>query len=373
MRVLMVSKALVVGAYQRKLEELARLPGIELVAVVPPMWREGAHRAYLERAHTSGYEMVAAPVALNGKFHLHYYPTLGRLLTHYKPQILHMDEEPYNLATWHALRLGEAAKSRSLFFTWQNLERHYPWPFRGFELVNYRRARHAIAGNRTAVQVLRNKGYGGPISVIPQFGVDPSLFIPAGEDETRPENRSLTIGYAGRLVREKGLDVLLHACAIARLPSWRLLVRGDGPMRPQLEALAHQLDISAQVQFLGKMPSTEMAAFYRSLDIFVLPSLTRPNWAEQFARVLIEAMACAVPILGSGSGEIPDVLGDGGLVFPEGDACALAELLHKMALDRAEREKLGKQGRARVLGRFTQQHIAAATADVYRSMLEARI
>jgi hypothetical protein len=108
MRVVMVSKALVVGAYQRKLEELARLGEIELTAVVPPEWRDRRSHVKLERAHTTGYELVVAPLLFAGQYHLHFYPTLGAILKRARPDIVHMDEEPYNLATWHGLRLAEA-------------------------------------------------------------------------------------------------------------------------------------------------------------------------------------------------------------------------------------------------------------------------
>ena len=193
MRVVMVSKALAVGAYQRKLEEIARLPGVELTAIVPSEWRDRRGRVTLERAHVTGYELIAAPLRLNGQYHLHFYPTLGRLLKQLRPDILHMDEEPYNLATWHALRTGQAAGARSLFFTWQNLNRRYPWPFRAFEVANYRRAAYAIAGNRAAVDVLRAKGYRGPVAVIPQFGVDPgfSLRRLKTKDE-RPKTKTIS-------------------------------------------------------------------------------------------------------------------------------------------------------------------------------------
>ena len=85
MRVVMVSKALVIGAYQRKLEELACQPGVELTAVVPPYWREGRSLFRLDHAYTSGYELIVAPLAFNGQFHLHFYPTLGRLLRQRRP------------------------------------------------------------------------------------------------------------------------------------------------------------------------------------------------------------------------------------------------------------------------------------------------
>ena len=176
-----MSKALVVGAYQRKLEELARQPGIELTVVVPEGWREGLFgpTTRLERAHTSGYDLVVAPLASTGSFTSTSTPPCPRLLSR--------NCAPTS-CTWTKSRTtwrpglpsasGRPARDRALFFTWQNLERHYPWPFRHFELANYRRARYAIAGNPTAVEVLRAKGYAGPVEVIPQFGVDPGAFSP---------------------------------------------------------------------------------------------------------------------------------------------------------------------------------------------------
>jgi glycosyltransferase involved in cell wall biosynthesis len=365
----LVSKALVVGAYQRKLEELARQPGIELTAIVPERWCDGLYgpATRLERVHTTGYDLVGVPLRLNGQFHLHYYPTLPRLLAQLRPDVLHMDEEPYNLATWHALRAAARLRGKSLFFTWQNLNRSYPWPFRHFEQANYRRASHAIAGNPTAEAVLRSKGYGGPVSVVAQFGVDPVLFSPLTQTESI-KRQSAVLGYAGRLVPEKGVHVLLAACARLKGVDWRLHIIGDGPERHHLERLAAELCISDQVAFLGRVPSTEAPQHYRQLDLLVLPSLSRPNWVEQFGRVLIEAMACGVPVVGSASGEIPWVIGDAGVLFPEADVGALAGVLQELIADRERRTKLAAAGRARVLANFTQQQIAEATAAIYAAI-----
>ena len=168
---------------------------------------------------------------------------------------------------------------------------------------------------------------------------------------------------------EKGVDVLLRACAA--LPpalDWMLHLLGDGPERGRLADAARELGIDGQVRFLGRVPSTQAAQFYRTLDVLVLPSLSRPNWVEQFGRVLTEAMACGVPVVGSRSGEIPWVIGDAGRVFPEGDAGALADILAELASDPVQRSALAAAGRARVLAHFTQAQVAAATAAVYREM-----
>ncbi len=370
----MISKALVVGAYQRKLEELAKLPDIELIAIVPPAWRDRRGRVMLERAHVRGYELLVAPIAFAGSYHLHFYPTLGRILRRLRPDIVHMDEEPYNTATWQGLRLAEALSARGLFFTWQNLNRRYPWPFRHFEQANYRRARWAIAGNRAAADVLVAKGYRGPITVIPQFGVDPELFAPAADMSLRDDAASAAfrIGYAGGLIPEKGVDLLLRACAALPDRRWQLTILGDGPERGRLGELAGRLGIAGQVTFAGPRPSTQMPAAYRAFDVLVLPSVSRPNWIEQFGRVLVEAMACGVPVIGSSCGEIPNVIGEAGLIFPEGDVPALRDALARVMADEALRRDLAAAGRARALAHFTQAQVAAATYGVYRALIAQR-
>jgi glycosyltransferase involved in cell wall biosynthesis len=151
--------------------------------------------------------------------------------------------------------------------------------------------------------------------------------------------------------------------------NWTLLILGDGPDRPRLMALADHLKIADRVQFLGHRPSTETPAFYRKLDLLVLPSVSRPNWIEQFGRVLVEAMACGVPVVGSDCGELPNVIGDAGLVFPERDALALRAAIESLAADPARRAELAARGRARVLDRFTQAQVAAATYRVYQEMM----
>ncbi len=174
MRILMLSKALVVGAYQKKLEELALEPGVELTAVVPPYWQEGRHRTMLERAHTHGYELAVLPMALNGHYHLHFYPGLGKVVQRIRPDLFHIDEEPYNLATLQAMYVGRRAGARCVFFTWQNIYRAHT--FNLLERYNLTHAAAAIAGNRAAAEILRRKGFSKSIEVIPQFGVDPAVF-----------------------------------------------------------------------------------------------------------------------------------------------------------------------------------------------------
>jgi glycosyltransferase involved in cell wall biosynthesis len=382
----MISKACVVGAYQRKLEELAASGEMELMVVVPPYWQEESRRIVLERLHTQGYQLVVEPVRFNGRFHAFHFPTLGRRMRDFRPDIVHVDEEPYNLATAHAVWLASRMGARTLFFSWQNLYRRYPPPFKWLESYCYRTASRGVAGSSEVAEVLRRKGFARPIEVIPQFGVDPDFFRPLpkrGSADVEAEVKSppethypspithhspFRIGYVGRLVEQKGILDLIEAAA--RLSgSWQLVLVGAGPLRPRIEALAKGLGVAGRLEILAGLPSARMPEVIGSLDVLVLPSRTRSNWKEQFGRVLVEAMACQVPVVGSDSGEIPRVIGDAGLVFPEGEVGALVAHLEALRADPALRRELGERGRARSLAHFTHARIARQTYEAYRSML----
>ncbi len=366
MRILMVSKACLVGAYQTKLEAMAAHEDVELTVVVPPVWQDPAGDVHLERSHTRGYQLLVDPLRFNGHYHLHYYPRLSQRIEEVRPDILHMDEEPYNLATWLGVRKARSAGLKSLFFSWQNIRRDYPWPFSRFERQVLNGVDYAIVGNADSAAIWPAKGYQGPIKVIPQFGIDPDLFQPPPD---RDSGRAFVIGSAGRrLVREKGIDVLLKAAA--GLPGiWRLQIAGDGPERVALEALAAELGIGERVHFDGIIPSDQIPAYLGQLDVLVMPSRTLPNWKEQFGRTLVEAMACGAVVVGADSGEIPHVIGDAGLIFPEDDVDALRQRLQALMTGQTPPEPLRHAGRQRVLANYTQQRIADQTVAVYREML----
>lgn len=360
MKVVMVSKVLVVGAYQRKAEEIAKL-GVELTVLTPPYWEDSRGRQEIERIHTRGYTLRTIPTVFNGRFHTHFYPTLLHEISTLQPDLLHMDEEPYNFATWLALRAARWRDVPALFFAWQNIPKNYPPPFLFFEKDVYKIAAAAIAGNQAAHDVLRAKGYDDEIVQIPQFGVDPTHFQPS---PTRGQSERLRIGYAGGLLHEKGIDLLL--CACAKLSGdWSLSLIGTGDQQYKLEQLARSLGIEARVEFVGRVGSTQMPQIYQQMDLLVLPSRTLPGWKEQFGRVLIEAMASEVVVIGSDSGEIPNVIGDAGLIFAEERVDQLHAHLQQLIDQPAVRQRLAKAGRQRVLANFSMQQIAEQTVDFY--------
>ncbi len=373
MKILMVSKALIAGIQQRKLEELAALPGVEkLTVVVPPYWIEGrVGRTELEKKYTKGYELIVEPMLLNGHHHTHFYPGLAKRLKAAKPDLVHADDESFNLATFEAIWLARRQGAAAVFYNYANIYRNYPPPFSFFEKYNFRHAAAALACNREAAQILRQRGYSKPIEICPQFGVDLALTHrqTPPPDFARPD--LFTIGYFGRLVPEKGLDTLIDACGKLK-GDWRLVFVGQGQSQATLQAQVQRLGLESRVSFRPMVPSTQVAAYMSGLDTFVLPSVTTSNWKEQFGRVLVEAMACVVPVVGSSSGEIPNVIGEAGLVFPEKDTLALAAHLQRLLDDQELRRVLAAKGLARVRENYTQQEIARRHLKLYRLALESK-
>ncbi len=368
MRVLMISKTFVASTSQRKLEELAKCPGVELTLMTPAYWQsDDGSKQILEPLYTNGYRMIITPMVFNGHFHIYYYPQLHKIVREVRPEILHIDEEPYNYATFQAMRLAHRQKIPALFVAWQNIYRDYPPPFLQIEQYNYRYAHLALAGNLDVAEVLKRKGFRGPIHILP-LSVDPQIYRRTEPRTPRTTDAPFTIGYVGRLVEPKGLTLLVEA--LPGLPEFcRVVFTGHGPMKSELEELATRLGVANRVTFKDAVPPQDVPHEMQQMDVFVLPSLTRPNWMEQFGRVLIEAMACETPVIGSSSGEIPRVINDAGLIFEEGNVQELSACIRRLLDDPELYAQLAIKGRQRVVEHYTQERIAQQIYEAYQAMM----
>lgn len=171
-----------------------------------------------------------------------------------------------------------------------------------------------------------------------------------------------TVGFAGRIVEEKGWRVLARA-----LPAGaRLVFAGDGPQRGELESLAAA---DERIEFLGLLPKHELWSFYAALDCLAVPSLTTPRWKEQSASTLVDGLAMGLPIVASDSGGIADIMGPAGLLVPEGDAAALSDALVRLRDDEALRGRLGELGRER----FRREFAIPAYADKIATALSLHL
>lgn len=378
MRVLLIARYRD-ATMQRKVQYLADAPDVELCHILPAHWRDDLLDVHQTSAQ-GRYSQIALPML--GKPsdpHRAFYRTLTFHLRHFQPDIIHAEEEPDSLS---ALQIAWARRiwqprARLLLHTWQNLDRPKSGAVRWVIRQTLRAAHLIFCANHEAAALLRRYGFQGETPVIPAIGVDTEIFRPCSANQStgRTDGAAapFTIGYIGRLVAEKGIDVLLRAVAAARTRcadhSLHLHLIGEGPQRQELQELAAKLGVASQVKFLGAQPPIRVAKLLCDFDVMALPSRTTLVWKEQLGRVLLEAMACGVPVIGSDSGAIPEVIDDAGLVVPEGDVDTLAAAIVQLVTSPELRQDLSKRGRIRAEAHYSQRHLADETLAVYRQVV----
>ena len=357
--------------YQTLPREVAIQSGAEVKILVPPYWKElwSGGKAPLEKTSDPAYDTSIGDIVFTGNLHFAVFRnTLAGLIKTFQPDIIDLEDEPFNAGSYQMLwyRKRFAPQSKVVLHASQHQFKHYPPPFNWMERYVLKRAEAILVRNEMARQVLLQKGYAGKLKVV-THGVDISVFKPLDLAEKRrqlnPENKPVC-GFIGALEPHKGVIHLLEAVTGLNC---RTIIVGDGSEKSRLQKAAAEMD--ADVLFLPPASHSEVAELMNCMDVFVLPSLTRPNWIEKFGRVLIEAMACGCAMLGSDCGEIPNVIGNGGLIFREGDSADLRKKLSQLLNDPQLRQTLAENGKARVEQQYTWQAVAAETLDVYQQLL----
>jgi glycosyltransferase involved in cell wall biosynthesis len=361
---------------QPKAELLGRIPGVELRVVIPHRWN---HYGRDDRPGEpppvgAGFDCDMLRVYFRWikpvGWYLHWYPRLADTIREFQPHVIDLWEEPWGAVSAQTvwLRNRLCPKARIITETEQNICKLLPFPFERFRSYTLRNADYAVARNREAAEVMRTKGFRGPVEVVPN-AVDPDLFHPLSERDRDAARRELGFdgfiaGYIGRLVPEKGLPDMIDALVHCP-PSVRMLFLGNGPTRDELQRRAAAAGVLDRVIFLAAKPLHELPRIMSAIDALVLPSHTTPQWKEQFGRVIIEAHSCHTPVVGSDSGAIPDVVDKGGLIFPEGNFKALAAALARLAADPSEARRLGNIGREQVERSYTWRRVAERMAAIY--------
>ena len=365
MKILLVSKAMTVVSTLSKARLLSKW--VDLTIVTPQNWP-----TYVEEKNEEdeSYKHYRLKVGFEGRNHFHFYWGLTRVVDDVQPDLIHIDEEHYSFVTFQVNVIAKKRKIKTLCFTWQNIYKRYPFPFSYFERYNLNTCEQILIGNNEAGEVLLRKGFKKPMPYIPQFGVDRDIFFEKHSDKQRfgIESDKFIVGYVGRIVEEKGISTLIHA--IAKVKDAQLCIAGTGPYMDVLKHQILKLGIVDRVSILGGYSSTEIAEFISCCDCIALPSLTRENWKEQFGRILVEAMACGVPVIGSNSGEIPKVIGEAGVVFNEQDFNQCAAAIEKIRTDLTFADRIVKEGLKKVDNLFTQDVIVKKTVDVYKNILK---
>jgi glycosyltransferase involved in cell wall biosynthesis len=367
-RALIISRVYADPAARGKLRALAGL-GATIAAAVPDRW---VPAGLVQQQQTTwgdegGVRTVPVPIrgsALPTANPFWHGGTVRGLLTDFRPELLQIEEEPWTNGAAALARVARRLKIPYVLLTRESL------PVTRSTLATLRRNR-ALAGAAGLISVnelagrLALRGHASlPHRTIPQLGVA----LPLSAD--RVPHTGLSIGFVGRLIPEKGLDLLFRA-AVKLVGRWTITVVGTGPAQEELEALAERLGIAGRVTWRGALPRTAVDEVWPRLDVVVVPSRTTPRWLEATPRAALDAMAHGLAVIGSAAGALPETIADAGVVVPEEDVGALSDILQRLHDDPAEHQRLGAAGRRRVMERYTDTAIGERTLGFWRDLLRA--
>ncbi|MEM9805281.1 MAG: hormogonium polysaccharide biosynthesis glycosyltransferase HpsO [Cyanobacteria bacterium P01_D01_bin.56] len=387
MKVLVASHSYIVELNCEKLRTLAHM-GHDVTVVVPKRWNPGGVQNKIvepEPRQDGSFRVVPiANFSQNNQGLLSFGWGIVDLLRTFKPDIIQVEQGSKSIGYAELITLNRllGGNAKNLFFTWWNLPYDLKFPLSLLEAYNLHNTDGLVVGNQDGADILKQRGYHGPVRVMPQLGVDEHLFSPQAQPQLKqqlsiPEN-DFVVGFVGRFVPEKGLTTLFKALATLLHLPWTLVLLGRGPLKEDLKKQADTLGISERIRWIESVPHDVVPDYINLMDTLVLPSettyefktLTSVGWKEQFGHVLIEAMACQVPVIGSDSGEIPHVIGDSGLVFPEGNHEALAERLAQVIKQPEQQQIFAKKGYERAMKQYTNKALATELLAFYQELLD---
>ncbi|NVM04907.1 MAG: glycosyltransferase family 4 protein [Candidatus Helarchaeota archaeon] len=377
MNILVIDKNAIIPEYQKKWELLADYDDVNLILLVPDHWRENYSDIYLEKNRSSKLNIISGKVIFPGYENRgFYYTSLVKAIRRSKPDIIHLLEEPYSLFSLQTIALKKllAKKARVIFFTSDNLSYNYKFPYRfsfflkRIEIFTFKNLDYALCVNEEVKNILRLKEFNKPAKILPHC-FDFSLFkkTDPGKLKDELELKGTVIGFIGRIIREKGLNTLLKACS-ELTEEFTLLIIGRGNYKSELIKLSKELSITERIRFIDVVKYEKVPKYLGLMNIFVLPSVTTERWKEQFGRVIIEAMACEVPIIGSSSGAIPEVIGEYGLIFRENDYIDLKNKILILMKNREYRNRLIELG-INYVKNFSVEKFAKKVYAIYRELL----
>jgi len=353
--------------------ELQSVHGFEVSVITPREWREQFGHVVCD-PESSSLRVIPSPVLFMGKTHRVVYGALASAMRSLQPDLLWVNSEPEGFAALQAALLCSLRSNAPglVFETWRNIpygEPGVPFPVRwswlckAIESFVLSRSAHGVTHSPGGSAIFHARGFDRILEVPPW--VDQRVFSPPDGVTAPARERSsgFTVGFVGRFVPEKGVLVLLDAVEASGVQT-DVVLMGDGPQRAWIESHAASMGPSSRVSILPPRPHPDVAKVMRTLDVLVLPSVERPGWSEQFGRVIIEAMACGVPVVGSSSGAIPKVIGGAGILFPSGNVADLAATLSRLHEHPDERLRLSAAGLERVAAEYSVAPVARKYADL---------
>jgi glycosyltransferase involved in cell wall biosynthesis len=375
LRILALETIAVEEARRSAYRALSQIAGCEVHLMVPAAWQEQGEITRAEPEPDPRVHLHISKTWFGYRQHRVLYRALRKVLNEVQPDILYADTEPENYTAAQCRLALDAVSPRTRLALVSS--RNLDYPTIGFPYkfaVSHRWCDSLVLRRPVDIMFVRPRStlhmldrYATRVVHLPH-PVDNTLFSPDAVPAFPATGGIQTVGYIGRLAENKGVRILIES--IVRMPeNVRVLIVGRGPAREALESQVAALGLTGRVRFAHAVRYTEVPGIIRSMDVLVLPSLPDSYWIEQFGRVLIEAMACGVPIVASSSGEIPHVLGSSGILVKPGDAGELTSALSDLLGDPLRRKRMGEEGRARAIQEFSARTVAGIMHSTFMSCL----
>lgn len=375
LRVLRISHSATVDAYRERDRQLSDREGIDLELITPQQWE---HLGGQNESISELFKVHRAKTYGTGSVPLFAFdPQIIRsALLRFKPDIVDVHEEPYSVSGFETVWLAHifAPSAACVFYSAQNILKHYPPPFCWSEQYVFNHSYGAYPCSEGVKSVLSAKGFSSNSDVIP-LGVDLLLYAPDGPQKRADYNIAadeFVIGYFGRLESYKGVQFLIQSLADPDSLNFRLLVVGSGSYESELRSIANGLGVSDRIVWTGPVPGMEVPAYMRTCNLIAVPSLTTKTWKEQFGRIVVESIACGVPVVAFDSGSLPEVVSDVGLIAAEGDLNQLSAAINRMAGDPELRATLREKGLSKAHTDYSWSRIAEIMHTMYDTAIVLR-
>lgn len=374
LKLLSIGHSYCVALNRRLLREISLLGrGRWEVTVVAPMFVAGDLRPInVELDSDPPYNLVCTRAYLTRRPQIMFYGRLIMPLLRERWDILHCWEEPYVVSAGEIARCANH-QSALVFYTFQNIAKKYPPPFKWIESYVFDRCSAWIAAGASVREARLQCGYGSKLHTTLPLGVDTERFAPdpAARSTVRAwlgwENeKAPVVGFLGRFVEEKGLRMLMESLEALRNP-WKALFVGAGPLEPVLRRWSNA-NLN-RVRVITNVKHDEVPAYLNAMDILCAPSQTRHFWKEQQGRMLIEAFATGVPVIASDSGEIPHVVNSAGIIVPECDTQQWSNAIDTLLADSTLRAELRMRGLDRVHAIYALPVIAREHLSFFEKVL----
>ena len=305
---------------QRKMWEWIAEQGHQVNTVVLPNY----HDEIYEHIKTGSFEQHLAPPYQSPIDNFWFFPSLHEFVAQLKPDILFAVQEPWQYATYHALKVAQMFRIPFGFFTWENILKAFPEPYRTMESTVIKEADLAVGGNRDAARILLQKGAGFVVQEL-QTGLDTNLFVPEPRLNLNQRAEPKHLLFVGRLVKAKGIEMLLKT--FDRLDENYILrfVGGRGELEPLIKS---HPEFGARITLDPWKDYSQLPRVFNWADVLILPSIDTPMWIEQCGYVIGESLLCHVPVIASASKSILELWKFPGVSFsPQNDVDSLYNII----------------------------------------------